>query len=421
MLCQFSVKNFKSFHEEATLDLQATSITEHEDNIIVDSRDGERFLPLAAVYGPNGSGKSNIISAFNALRNKIMRPLCAVCDNKDCFQIHKGKSPVIPFKFNSESLNEPTLFEVFFRTSQAEYKYNLSVKNEIILNESLSKSNFKGKNIIKLFTRENKNIKLNKSVFKKVSTSGITESLPLLSYLGITNKDLDVIKEIINWFEREIHLMNYGNPHNEANVSIFDSKKDKQLVLEMLEEMDIDIKDYRIEEKEDNDISVYFKHVVNNLEKELELHEESNGTIKLFGLLPFIINSINSGSTLIVDELDSKLHPKLLQYIIELFRDSHKNIKGAQLIFTSHDMVTMTSDLFRRDEIWFVAKNNEQSSQLYSLVEFVKENGNQPRKDEKFGKQYIEGRYGADPYLKRMINWEEKYESQQTMEKAEKD
>ena len=420
MLCQFSIKNYKSFQEEATLDLQATSITEHEDNIIVDSKDGEKFLPLAAIYGPNGSGKSNIISAFYALKNKIMRPICAACDNKDCFETRKNKFPIVPFKFSSELLEEPTLFEVFFRTSQSEYKYNLSVKNEIVLNESLSKRNLTGINIVKLFTRQRKNITLNKSIFKKVNTSGITDTLPLLSYFGITNKDIDVIKEVIAWFESEIYSINYGNPLTEANISIYNSKKDKQLLLEMLEEMDIDIKDYRIDEKED-DTRVYSKHVVNNFEKELELNEESSGTIKLLGLLPHIIDSITSGSTLIVDELDSKLHPKLLQYIIELYRNSSKNKKGAQLIFTSHDIVTMTSEFFRRDEIWFVAKNNKQASQLYSLVEFVKEDGKSPRKDEKFGKQYIEGRYGADPYLRKMIDWEEQYESQQRVEKAEKD
>lgn len=106
----------------------------------------------------------------------------------------------------------------------------------------------------------------------------------------------------------------------------------------------------------------------------------------------------------------SKLHPKLLEYIIELYRNPKKNRNGAQLVFTSHDLMTMSPELFRRDEIQFVAKNAEQALQLYSLVEFKKENGKQPRKDEKYGKQYLEGRYGADPYLRRMFNWEEQYE-----------
>ena len=105
--------------------------------------------------------------------------------------------------------------------------------------------------------------------------------------------------------------------------------------------------------------------------------------------------------------MDAKLHPKLLRYIIELFTNPDINRKGAQLIFTSHDMTTMIPEVFRRDEIWFCALNAENSSHLYSLVSFKKENGSKPRNDETYGKQYLEGRYGADPYLRRLLSWED--------------
>lgn len=109
---------------------------------------------------------------------------------------------------------------------------------------------------------------------------------------------------------------------------------------------------------------------------------------------------------MVIDEMDAKLHPKLIRYIIELFSNSKSNPYQAQLIFTSHDLSTMKKEVFRRDEIWFVAKDKEQSSKLYSLVEFKDQDGNSVRKDATFDKQYLEGRYGADPYLQCCLNWE---------------
>ena len=125
----------------------------------------------------------------------------------------------------------------------------------------------------------------------------------------------------------------------------------------------------------------------------------------MFGLLPFIAKSLVYGTTLVIDELDAKIHPVLLQNVIERFTDLNINRKGGQLIFTSHDLSTMNSTLFRRDEIWFVAKGNGQNSKLYSLVEFKNDKGESVRKDAKFDKQYLEGKYGADPYLKKIIDW----------------
>lgn len=174
----------------------------------------------------------------------------------------------------------------------------------------------------------------------------------------------------------------------------------------MMEEMDLGISDYRTEEKE-NSLKVYTEHLVADDKYELELFEESNGTIKIFGMLPYIANSLLSGKTLIVDELDAKLHPMLLKYIIGLFSNQSVNKNGAQLVFTSHDLSTMNSDTFRRDEIWFIAKGEDNASNLYSLVEFKTEDGRTERKDVRYDKRYLEGRYGADPYLRKIIDWGE--------------
>ena len=404
MLCQFTIKNYKSIRDETTLDMQAAAITEHEDRVIVD-KDGELFLPIAALYGPNGGGKSNILEALQTLNSKILRPLCATYDSNDC-DYRVRKIPVVPFAFSEEGKNSPTEFEVFFRTKLTEYRYILHIKKDIVVYESLDRVKLDTGRKSALFKRETgKDIEV-KGVFTKFKISDdLSESLPLLSYLGITYKKNEVIKDVLEWFEDSIDFLNYGSPLQEIRTVIAKSDDIKKLVLDMIKEMDLDIEDFRIEEKDDEHIEVYTRHVVDGYSAEIALRDESSGTKKIFGLLPFIARSLVKGTTLVIDELDAKIHPALLKHIIMMFNNMETNKKGAQLIFTSHDLSTMNSDVFRRDEIWFVAKGNRQNSKLYSLVEFKNKKGESVRKDARFDKQYLEGNYGADPYLRKIIDW----------------
>ncbi|MCI8951584.1 MAG: ATP-binding protein [Lachnospiraceae bacterium] len=403
MLCQFTVKNFKSIRDEATFDMQAAAISEHEDKIIKDI-DGDLFLPVSVIYGPNGGGKSNVLEALHTLNSKVLRPLCAACDKTDC-EIKARKIPVEPFAFSEESRKESTEFEVFFRTKLAEYRYILHIKGEAVIYESLDRIKLETGRRSALFTRSESQVSL-KGVFGKFRISNeLSASLPLLSYLGITYKKNEIVADVLEWFEDSIDFLNYGNPYQELRTAVAKSEKIKSLVLDMIREMDLDIEDFRIEEKDDDRIEVYTKHIVEGYSAEITLSEESSGTKKLFGLLPFIASSLVYGTTLVIDELDAKIHPLLLQSIIERFTDMNINRRGAQLIFTSHDLSTMNGSLFRRDEIWFVAKGNGQNSKLYSLVEFKNDKGESVRKDAKYDKQYLESKYGADPYLRKIIDW----------------
>lgn len=403
MLSQFTVKNYKSIKEEITLDMQATAISEHEDRIII-TEDGEKYLPLAVIYGPNGGGKSNVLEALHTLEAKVLRPVCATCDNKEC-GYKARKIPVKPFAFSEETKNEPTEFEVFFRTKLAEYRYILHVKGDMVVYESLDRIKLNTRRRSALFTRDDNGEISLKGIFARFKISDdISETLPLISYLGITYKKNEVIADVFGWFENQIDFLNYGNPLQEMRTAIAKSDDLKKLVLDMIKEMDLEIDDFRVEEKEDN-LEVYMKHNVDGYSAEITLDDESSGTKKLFGLLPFIARSLIVGTTLVIDELDAKLHPLLLKHIIELYGTPESNKRGAQLIFTSHDLSTMNSEVFRRDEIWFVAKGNSQNSKLYSLVEFKNKKGESVRKDAKFDKQYLEGKYGADPYLRKIIDW----------------
>lgn len=402
MLCQFSVKNYKSIRDEVTLDMQAAAISEHEDRIIKD-QDGEMYLPVSAIYGPNGGGKSNVLAAFHTLVAKILRPLFATEDNDEKVFFQR-KIIVEPFAF-SESKNEPTEFELFFRTDLAEYRYVLHVKRDIVIYESLDRVKLETGRRSALFQRNNNGIDL-KGAFAKLKVSDdLSKTLTLLSYLGIAYKENAVVKDVLNWFEYGVEFLNYGNPIQELKMAVSTSEDVKNLMLEMIQEMDLDIVDFRVEEKENDMIEVFTKHCVDGVESEISLSDESSGTKKLFGLLPFIAESLLTGTVLVIDELDAKIHPVLLCHIIMMFNDLSINRHKAQLIFTSHDLSTMNSKVFRRDEIWFVAKGNAQNSKLYSLVEFKNENGESVRKDAKFDKQYLEGKYGADPYLRRIIDW----------------
>ena len=403
MLSQFTVKNYKSIRDEMTFDMQATAISEHTDRLIKASNN-ELLLPVSAIYGPNGGGKSNVLQALHTLELKVLRPLYATESDMNS-KLRMKNLEIVPFAFDEESKNSPTEFEIFFQTTKAEYRYILHVLRETIVYESLSMRKVETNRTTDIFEREDGKISMGDGFSKLKVSEDISDTLPLLSYLGITYRKNEVVGDCISWFEDGIEFLNYGSPIQELQLAIANSADIKELILNMIREMDLDIEDFRVEKREAGDIQVFTKHNVDGNAYEINLSEESSGTKKLFGLLPFIAESLTKGTTLVIDELDAKIHPVLLKHIIMLYNNLEINKHGAQLIFTSHDLSTMNSEVFRRDEIWFVAKGNEQNSKLYSLVEFKNPDGSSVRKDAKFDKQYLEGKYGADPYLKKIIDW----------------
>lgn len=401
MLTQFSVKNYKSIKDRITLDMQAAAISEHEDQVIF--ANNQKYLPITAIYGPNGGGKTNVLMALYTLVTKVMSPIRAASDINTN---NSKKTQVTPFAFDPSCVNQPTEFEVFFQTGQAEYRYILEIFHEQVVFESLDRIKNETGRRSALFRKDRYDVMM-KGEFGKLKVTGmVSPTLPLLSYLGIAYRKNAIVDEVISWFENGIRFLNYGNPIYELVTVLNLDNVRRSLMLDMIKEMDLGIEDYRVDQIDEQRIEVYTSHNIDGNTVELSLNDESSGTKKLFALLPFIADSLIRGTTLIIDELDAKIHPVLLEYLITLFSDMKKNKKGAQLIFTSHDLSTMNSEVFRRDEIWFVAKGKKQNSNLYSLVEFKTTSGESVRKDAKFDKQYLEGRYGADPYLKKIINWE---------------
>ena len=174
-----------------------------------------------------------------------------------------------------------------------------------------------------------------------------------------------------------------------------------------MNEVGINISNFEFVKKSDDERSykIIFEHTVNGKTYQLNINQESDGTQKLFNVLPLVLIALNEGRLLVIDELDAKLHPKLLKFIIMLFKNPEINTKNAQIVFTSHDVSTMKSSVFRIDEIYFACKLDDESSDLYSLYEMRDESGNHIHPSAAFDKQYLEGRYGADPYFRNIMDW----------------
>ena len=402
MLIKYSVENFKSIRDRIELNLEATGISELQETII--KHNGDNYLPLAVIYGPNGGGKSNIIESLYCLRNRLIVPIVNLLNNKLINNNLSAK--MTPFLFNADNIKKPINFEVIFANKIGEYKYDVSFKDDIVLNEKLEIIKYKTNKPSLLFNRINNDIKLGEELKNLKVTSAISKELSVLSFLGYSYKEHEVVKDVMDWWLNKIDIENYANPIMESKILDDSDKNIKKMVLQFLNEMDINIKDYTVDKTDLRHIKIYTTHEVNGYKSTIDFFDESNGTIKMFTLAPSIIFSLLNGTTLVIDEIDAKLHPLLLKHVIEMYNNKESNKRGAQLIFTSHDMTTMTSELFRRDEIWFAAKGSSEDTQLYSLVEFKDNDGESVRKDAKYNKQYLEGKYGADPYFKKIIEWD---------------
>ncbi|MGL5255783.1 MAG: AAA family ATPase [Proteocatella sp.] len=416
MLIQFNFSNYRSFKDEVSLDLTASKITEHAENVVKVSND--KVLRVAAIYGANASGKSNIYNAFEFMTQYVIHSFNFGGDD-NC---EEGEGlEVEPFKFDKKSQKEPTIFEVFFTDSKEKsertYQYGFSIKESEIEEEWLFYKAKSSKNYNTIFYR-----KKGKPIdFSGIKTGAANievslEKETLIVSLGSKLK-INKLKKIRDWFLRN-EIVNFGDPIENLFLSrtlpmkFVDDKSVQQDVVNYFSTFDTSIKDFSVEEKtevankkkeKNKMIKISSLHKVigeDDIYEELDFRAESSGTLKMFSLYPPIKNVLENGGVLFIDELNGKLHPLLIRSIILTFENKDININNAQLVFTTHDIWQLSNDLLRRDEIWFVEKTEEGISELYSLVEFVDSNGEKIRKDEFYIKNYLQGKYGAIPKLK---------------------
>lgn len=397
MLLEFTVGNFLSFKDKKTFSLEAGSISEHKDNIVKEGK--YKILRSAVIYGANSSGKSNFIKALEFMVTTI----------KNSSKLNStDKLNAKPFLLNTETENQPSFFEILFTESDKRYRYGFEIDNDKIHSEWLYILSGKSNKEILYFIRNENGIGV-ADVFEEASgLESKTRDNGL--FIPLVDQFNSVLAKIIIEQISNIKILS-GIDHQEGIFMTdvmygYDSYKTK--VEGFIKNLYLGFNNFNIDEDASKAFKNRIKTVHNkfdgkgNIVSQLEFkmsEQESAGTNKLFDLSGYIVYVLYFGLTLIIDELDSKLHPILTQEIIKIFNDPETNPKNAQLIFTTHDTNLLGANLFRRDQIWFTEKDDFEATDMYSLLEFKDEDGNTIRKDRSFEKDYIRGRYGAIPYI----------------------
>ena len=405
MLIRFSFKNFKSFKDENVLDMEATSLKEHEYNVV--KTDNVNLLKVAAIYGANASGKTNVLQAFDYMKKRIL-----VSDDS------KKNSPIDEDNVYSYMINnEPISLEVeILAKNNKIYKYGFDVLKDSIVSEWLYIK--KINKFYSIFEREKNNVTM-KSNNKISGLANIDERTLFLNIYSKIDKDNEDFNNVYDWFV-DANYLDLGNPRFEdfintrISLKILSDEKYKKELLRFIKTFDSGIEGIKttpnsLEEVQNNNrvVKVELIHRGENNElKALPLELESNGTRKMFHLFDFFMDALRNGMVLFIDELDAKLHPLLTRYIINLFHNSETNIGNGQLIYSTHDTVNLNKETFRRDEIWFTEKNRDGVSEMYALSDYIlddedgnNKSGKKVRNDATYNKDYLTGRYGAIPVL----------------------
>lgn len=421
MLLQFYFSNYRSFEGEGILDMRASGSNELSSHVRKSLN--EKILPVTAIYGANASGKSSAFKAFLFMRHLVIFSL-AFSEGEKENPFNKLK--VDTFKF-SENREKPSEFEINYIDKKGKkelyYNYGFKIDNSGILEEYLAYNTKTGakrnEDYTYIFKREkNQKLYLDSSIEKFRENLEISlKDKTLLVSLG-ASLNIDKLIQVQEWFmnTRTIDFSNSFNNMLRENIlpsKLSESEEIKKDLVSFINSFDdsiIDIEVEKISAIDDNDIDNYRVFTIHKSDKKtstarIALTEESSGTKKMFSLYQTLLDVLEKGTVFFADELDIKLHPLLMRNILLTFTDKEKNPDNAQLIFTTHNTIYMDMDLLRRDEIWFVEKDNG-VSKLYSLDDITNEKGEKVRKDSNYEKHYLLGNYGAVPYLKNLLGRE---------------
>lgn len=412
MLIQFRFKNFKSFRDDTILDLSATKITEHSDRVI--SVGYEKLLPTAAVFGANASGKSNVIEAFRYMMTYVIESFSYGGDPEEK-KAKRKKLKYTPFLFDAASKEAESSFEVYFMDTEEcgfkSYNYGFTLNQDGVIEEWLNSKAKTAREYRQVFYRNGDELDLSGLPAKSQELIRISLNREaLIISLGAKLK-IAKLKSIRDWFYKT-NFANFGNPYENVFLSSLipegfaEDKKVQDKVVAYFSTFDPSIIGFHVEvmKGEDEDrkhVKIDAVHrVVNGKTASIPLEEESDGTLKMFVLYPALQDTLENGGVLFIDELNARLHPLLVRNFLITFLNPAMNPNHAQLVFTTHDSWQLSNNLLRRDEIWFTEKDKDGVSTLYSLADFVDEDGIKIRKDESYEKNYLLGKYGAIPVLK---------------------
>jgi uncharacterized protein len=419
-LIEFSCGNFRSFKEPVTLSMVAAKLNsrnhEVDENNTIRIDDTLTLLTTTALYGANASGKSNLIKAMDFMRRFV------IISSKES----QADEPIriSPFKLCTDSEDKPSFFEVVFLLENMRYRYGFEANRREIISEWL----FHVPTVkeARLFVRDQDGIRISKDFKEGRGLEDKTRKNALfLSVVAQFNGA--IATAVISWFKkfRVISGLDDRSYRSYATEQFEKDEKTRAQMIELVKKLDLGIDDLTSRKLSEEEFQVIIpdampsavrKRMLRELESERlavqTVHqkydkegepvskevfrlkdEESDGTEKLFYLTAPLLDILNNGMVLAIDEMEARLHPLITKSIIELFHSLETNPNRAQLIFTTHDTNLLSNKQFRRDQIWFVEKNRQGASTIYSLAEL------KVRNDASFEKDYIEGRYGAIPFL----------------------
>lgn len=425
MLIEFSVENFRSFKDLTVFSMVAASKLRSRDPE-VDERNlirvegGPVLLSTAAIYGANASGKSNLIDALGTMNDLVLKSAEATKQT--------GNIPVDGHRLSMDTMDRPTRFELVFLVQDKQYRYGFCTTPERVVEEWLywvptSKEAL-------LFHRNMDVYRLGRGF--REGRAIIEKTRPNALFLSVVAQFNGLIaSRITTWFSDRLNVVSGLHPESLTPYTLerYFEGEYKDQIAELIRKLDLGIVDLRVkshsftrdglstdapddlkkvqeEGRLTSRLTVTHRELMSVHpkfdsdakvvgEEEFPFGMESDGTQKLFALAGMLVKTLAEGGILVVDELDSRLHPIMTRSLVSLFCSKETNSKGAQLVFTTQDTNMLDNTLLRRDQIWFTEKDRQGVSHLYSLAEFKEP----VRNDANYERNYIRGRYGAVPFL----------------------
>lgn len=434
MLIEFTVANYCSFRAPATLSMLAANLKSKDDRIdhnnVFRVQGQPSLLTSAVLYGRNASGKSNLVAAIAFMRSFVLNSFRATTEDF-------GGIDVEPFRLHTATLHQPSTFEIVFLLENTRYRYGFEATPERIVAEWLYQAPKSAEAL--LFRREQQSVKVGRSF--KEAHDRIQFMRPNSLFLStLAGANAHLAQKLLKWFRR----INTASGINDIGMRIYTLQqmiegRNIDVISKFMTALDTGIEGINVEKRKREDtpafptgmpenirsaitvllndpnseqVSVRTMHTVYDEQghaigrTEFDIDEqESEGTRKLFALAGPVSAALAEGRLLIIDEFDARLHPLLTRQIIQLFNDPATNPHHAQLIAVTHDTDLLDNHLMRRDQIWFVEKDSKGSSTLYSLAEFKG-----VRNDKDYERGYIEGRYGAVPFVNGLAEAINQYE-----------
>lgn len=384
MLVQFKIKNHRSIKDEAVISFSASKDKSLEQALLSPD-EKKQLLPVIALYGANAAGKSNVLHALVAMRNMV---------TGDMSKISKGqKLKWEPFA----GTNNPTELEIIFYYKKIKYAYGFTFNEKNILTEYLYHWPLGREALV--FNRDENKYEFRENIAEQNVLASRTPDNKL--YLVSSNDwNCPQTELAYRWFTEQL-MGNIEQPvdSNDTIAQINESSIAKARIIHELQIADLGISDVTIKFADKKNVVVTTTHNIGDKDGSsknfnLLMEQESAGTQRFFARIGVFLSALDNGALLIVDELEASMHPLLTRRLIEMMQDKNINRNGAQLLFTTHDAMLLDLDLFRRDQIWFAEKNDmTAATELYALSEYS------PRKGENIRKGYLQGRFGAIPFI----------------------